>query len=224
MQYTYNTLFASCQNYCTDMSTAAVPQSYATEFPFFVQLAETMIIKDLNLAVFDTTTVPGLTLTLGNQNLVKPADYIDIQDFFIFVNGSRKYLQPRSKSWLDDYWRNYTNVAEPAYYAENTTSQWQVAPTPDQNYVYQVNYIARPLPMTATNQTTYIGDKLGEVLLPAVLIFSWAYLREDPTSEQGVTKVWEDLYTKAITQARTELDPMVSAKDDIVTPIVTMGG
>lgn len=223
MQYTYNTLFASCQNYTTDNSTTLVTQSYATEFPNFVQLAEMLIIKDLDLTLFDTSTAPNVVLVQGSQNVLKPADYIVTQDFYIIVNGSRKYLQPRSKSWMDDYWRNYSNVAEPAYYCDNTTSLWQLAPTPDQNYGYQVNYVARPLPMTPTNQTTYIGDKLGECLLPAVLAYSWAYLREDPTSEAGVVQVWENAYQKAITQARMELDPLVSAKDDIAAPIITTG-
>lgn len=220
MQYTYNTLLASCQNYCVDNSALTTTQSYATEFPNLVQLSEMRIIKDLNLSVFDTSTTG--TLTASSQDLIKPIDLIAIQDLFVIVEGKRVLLQERSKSWLDSYWPDYAVVDQPLYYADNTTTLWQIAPTPDIAYGYQVNYIVRPTSMSATNQNTWIGDKLGEVLLYATLIESALYFGEDPTTQAGVTQLWEKAYQAIIAQAQEELNPMISAKDINTYPLTTM--
>lgn len=220
MQYTYDTLLASCQNYCVDNSALTTVQSYATEFPNLVQLSEMRIIKDLNLSVFDTSTTG--TMTANSQDLTKPSDLIAIQDLFVVVAGNRVILQERSKSWLDSYWPNYSITATPVYYADNTTTLWQIAPTPDLAYTYQVNYIVRPTPMSATNQNTWIGDKLGEVLLYATLLESALYFREDPAVQSGVTQLWEQAYQTVAKQAISELNPDISAKDIDIYPFTTM--
>lgn len=213
MQYTYPSLLASCQNYCIDNST-----QYEDEFPNIVSLSEMRIIKDLNLSVFDTT---GMNLmTSGNQSITKPDDFIVEQDFFLInAANERVYLQKRSKSWLDDYWRNPNTQDTPIYYCDNTTVTWLVAPTPDQNYTYQVNYIARPASMTAANPTTWIGDKLGELLFYAVLRASMPFFREDVANEQGITQEWERSYQTALAEAARELAPLMSATDNQVTPM-----
>ncbi len=207
MQYTYTTLLASCQNYCIDNST-----EYTTEFPNIVQLAEMRIIKDLNLSVFDTVTTGTMLSTVAT--ITKPTDLIAIQDLFVVVAGAKIYLQERSKSYLDNYWPNSTLTDQPIYYAEDTTTTWQLAPIPDGNYSYQVNYIARPIPMSSTNNTTWIGDKLGEVLLYATLIGSTSFFQEDPATQSGMIALWEKSYAAAVTQAHNELSPLISAKDD----------
>lgn len=218
MEYTYNTLLASCQNYCIDNST-----EYETEFPNIVQLSEMMIIKDLGLSVFDTSE--SSTLTLGSQSITKPSDIIADRDLFITVSSARVYLQKRSKSWIDDYWRNSNLQDQPAYYCDDSTTTWKVAPTPDQSYPYMVNYIARPEPMSSDNQTTWIGTKLGECLLYATLLGSMPFFREDVATEQGITGYWKGQYDLSIGKALVELSPLVSAKNNVLFPqTVNVGG
>ncbi len=214
MQYTYTTLLASCQNYCIDNST-----EYTTEFPNIVQLAEMRIIKDLNLSVFDTSATGSMIA--NSPNLTKPTDLIAIQDLFVIVAGAKIYLQERSKSYLDNYWPDPTVTTQPIYYAENTTTTWQLAPTPNSTYDYQVNYIARPTSMSATNPTTWIGDKLGEVLLYATLVGSSSFFQEDPATQNGMIALWEKSYSAAITQAHNELSTLISAKDDTLIKSTT---
>lgn len=216
MQYTYPTLLASCQNYEVDDSA-----QYETEFDNIVQLSEMRIIKDLNLSVFDLSATGNMVV--GTQSLTKPSDYIAIQDLFVTINNERKTLQLRSKSWLDDYWRNSSMTGEPAYFCEDTTTTWLVAPTPDSTYTYKVNYIARPTPMSASNPTTWIGDKLGECLLYATLLGSMPFFREDVSTEQGITKHWENTYNNSIGAAKLELMPLLSAKDGLLSPLTRMG-
>lgn len=214
MQYTYSTLLASCQNYFIDSS-----GEYLAEFPKLVQLAEMRIIKDLNLSVFDTVAI-GM-MTLGSSDLTKPLDMIAIQDLFVEVNGSKVYLQERSKSFLDNYWPNPTLMDVPVYYADNTTDLWQIAPTPDSSYNYQVNYVVRPTSMSETNPTTWIGDKIGELLLAATLVYSAIFFREDPATESGMIATFEKGYEIAVTQAKDELAPFNSAKDDTLVQLTT---
>jgi hypothetical protein len=212
MQYTYSTLLASCQNYCIDNST-----QYIAEFPFIVQLSEMRIIKDLNISGFDVSV--NATITPGSQSVPKPSDLIVDQSFFIFVNGSRFYLQKRDKSWADDYWRDPTQRAQPLYYSDDTNDNWQIVPTPDQPYPFQVNYVARPLPMSPTNPITWLGTKLGELMLYATLTGSMAFFREDVAVEQGITQFWEKSYEIGVTQAKDELSLLMSAKNDELTAL-----
>lgn len=216
MQYTYNTLLASCVNYCIDNSV-----EYTNEFPKIVQLSEMRIIKDLNLSVFDTVAT-GM-MTLGSADLAKPSDMIVVQDLFVIVNGAKVYLQDRSKSYLDSYWPDQTITGTPVYYADNTTDLWQIAPTPDSSYNYEVNYIVRPTSMSFSNQNTWMGDKLGECLLYATLVGSASFFREDPATENGMIALWEKSYEVAINQAIKELSPMISAKDNLLFKLTTMG-
>lgn len=222
MQYTYNSLFNSCQNYCVDNSTTIDMQSYAAEFPNLVQLSEMRILKDIPNANFEAIATGNMIS--GNQLIVKPADLIAIQDMFMTVGTSLVYITQRSKSYLDSYWPNFGITDQPLYYADYSTSQWQVAPVPDQSYSYQVNYIQRPLPMSVTNQTTWIGDKLGEVLLYATLIESALYFREDFITENGVIKTWENAYETYVTQALNELYPFISGKNTILPPLTRNQG
>lgn len=207
MEITYDQLLASCQNYCIDDST-----QFVTQFPLMVQLSEMRIIKDLNLDFFDGEATG--TLTLGSQSLTKPDDLITIQDLFIFIDGTRTYLQERTKGWCDDYWPIPNSQDVPVYYADDSTDSWIIVPTPDASYPYQVNYIKRPSPMAENNQTTYIGSKFGEGLLYATLVGSMMFFREDVVSEQGVTKAWEGFYSDAIDKAMRELNPNLIGKDD----------
>ena len=217
MQYTYNTLLASCQNYCIDNSIITDTQSYIVEFPNLVQLSEMRIIKDLQLSVFDLSTTG--VMVIGNNSIAKPTDMITIRDIYVVVGGNNIHLQLRSKSYLDAYWPNATNTEQPVYYADNSTTTWQVTPTPNQTYTYQVNYIARPVPMSAANQTTWIGTKLGEVMLYATLIESALYFREDPVTQSAITQFWEKAYEEVVTQARDELAPFVSATNNSLTKL-----
>lgn len=216
MQYTYPRLLASCQNYCIDNSS-----QYLTEFPNIIQLTEMQIIKDLEISGFDLVQTGNLTS--GINSLVKPNNFIAIRSIYIVVSGNNKVLQLRSKSYLDDYWRNANNTGEPVYFAEATNYTWQITPTPAQAYGYQVNYIGRPTPMSATNPTTWLGDKLGELMLYGTLGFSLAYFREDVANAQGITKQWEQEYQVGIAQARKELVSLMSATDQSLTPIIIPG-
>jgi hypothetical protein len=217
MQFTYTTLLESCQQYCIDTS-----NEYESEFPNIVQIAETRIIKDLNLQQFSTSVTS--TMTSGSGSVSKPDGLIVIQDFFIIINNQRRYLQQRSKSYLNLYWNSTTSVGTPVYFCEDTTTSWLVGPIPDQGYQYQVNFVTRPTPMSSTNITTWIGDNLGECLHYATLIESMGFFREDVVTEQGITQFWERNYQNGIQQALNELMPMIEARNNQLKKITTITG
>lgn len=217
MQYTYNTILASCQNYCIDNSI-----EFINEFDNILQLSAMRILKDLDLSQFSVTATGALTP--GSQLLTKPDDYIAIGDLYIFVNEERTYMQLRDKSWLYDYWRSTSATGQPAYYCEDSPTQWLVAPTPNSAFSYQINYTARPLAMTADNPNTWIGDKLGELLLYATLMGSMMFFREDVATEQGITQAWERLYQMGKEQARSELAPLISGQDNKLSPLIGKRG
>ncbi len=204
---TYNQLLALTQNYTINNS-----PEFLAAFPSMVNLAEVRIIRDLDLAIFDTT-ISGV-LVSGNSALAKPEDLIVQQDLFITINNQRTYLQLRSKGWIQDYWRDLTQTATPQYFAEDTQTAWLLGPTPDSPYPYTLNYTQRPEPMSITNQTTWIGNTVPECLMYAVYTGAMGYVREDVTNDQGQTQLWERSYMSEMAKARMELSMMRGARDN----------
>lgn len=209
---TYDQLLALTQNYVINNSA-----EFLAAFPSIVNLAEVRIIRDLDLAIFDTT-ITG-TLVIGDSALPKPDDLIVEQDVFISVNGQRTYLQMRSKGWIQDYWRDPNQTAQPQYFAEDTQTAWLLGPTPDSTYSYTLNYTQRPIPMSVSNQSTWIGNTVPECLMYAVYSGAMGYVREDVTNDQGQTQLWEKSYINEMTKARVELLMMRGARDNTLFPL-----
>jgi hypothetical protein len=64
----------------------------------------------------------------------------------------------------------------------NTISYWDentivVAPTPDQNYNMQINYILKPAGLSVSNTTTYLSTEFPNGLTYACLVEAFGYLK-----------------------------------------------
>ena len=215
MQYTYDSLLSSIQNYNTDNS-----PDYITEYPNIVQLAQDRIIKDLNIAYFDTNQ----SISSASVTITKPSDMIAVKTIFVYVNSERQFLQQRTRGYIDYYWQNPGSVGTPKYYADNGTTQWKVAPTPDMSYTYQVNYIARLAYLTSVNQTNWLSTTYGELMLDATMIISKNFFREDAVTENGETKNWESIYAADLALAKRELILATQSSDLTMTPVINMVG
>lgn len=91
-------------------------------------------------------------------------------------NSSRQFLEYRDTSFISEY--NPTGVqGVPKYYSYWDENTIVIAPTPDQNYNMQINYILKPAGLSSSNTQTYLSKEFPNGLLYACLIEAYGFLK-----------------------------------------------
>ena len=188
LSFTYNSLVTTIGQYTLE-GTSAVSAGvvlnngdFQAALPVIINLAEERIIRAINTNVFDVE-INGL-LSEANPYLAIPDGYLGIRYLQVSYDGN-SYIPMRRHdiTWLENYWRNSSNVAEPLYYAVwgNNDSEgpysgsFKLAPTPDFAYNYRLRYIQRPETISTTNATTWLSLNAADCLLWSCLAQSMAY-------------------------------------------------
>jgi len=91
-------------------------------------------------------------------------------------NSNRAFLEYRETSFISEYNAEGTQGL-PKYYAYWDENTIVLAPTPDQNYNMQINYILKPNQLSASNTTTYLSTEFPNGLLYACLIEAFGFLK-----------------------------------------------
>ena len=91
-------------------------------------------------------------------------------------NSSRSFLEYRDTNFISEY--NPTGTQGlPKYYSYWDENTIVIAPTPDQNYNMQINYILKPNGLSSTNTTTYLSTEFPNGLLYACLVEAYGFLK-----------------------------------------------
>jgi len=91
-------------------------------------------------------------------------------------NSSRSFLDYRDTNFISEY--NPTGVQGlPKYYGYWDENTIVIAPTPDQNYNMQINYILKPIGLSSSNTTTYLSTEFPNGLLYACLVEAFGFLK-----------------------------------------------
>ena len=91
-------------------------------------------------------------------------------------NSSRSFLEYRDTNFISEY--NPTGVQGlPKYYSYWDENTIILAPTPDQNYNMQINYILKPEGLSGSNTTTYLSTEFPNGLLYACLVEAYGFLK-----------------------------------------------
>ena len=127
----------------------------------------------------DTRKYATSSFTASKRYLVTPADFLIIRSLQVFadtsITSARTFLEKRDTSFISEYNGSGT-TGLPKYYANWDESSIVVAPTPDQAYAVQLNYIISPPSFTSTNDT-YLSEYQQGLLLDGVLTEAFAYLK-----------------------------------------------
>ena len=91
-------------------------------------------------------------------------------------NSSREFLEYRDTSFISEY-NGSGATGLPKYYSYWDENTIVIAPTPDQNYNMQINYILKPAGLSASNTTTYLSEQFPNGLLYACLIEAYGFLK-----------------------------------------------
>ena len=127
----------------------------------------------------DTRKYATSSFNVNKRYLITPEDFLVIRSLQVFDSidqtGTRSFMEKRDTSFISEYNGNGA-TGLPKYYANWDDESIVVAPTPDQAYVVQLNYVVTPPNFTSSN-TTYLSEYQQGMLLDGVLTEAFAYLK-----------------------------------------------
>jgi len=107
-------------------------------------------------------------------------------------NSSRAFLEYRDTSFISEYNAEGTQGL-PKYYSYWDENTIVLAPTPDQNYNMQINYILKPTQLSSSNTTTYLSKEFPNGLLYACLVEAYGFLK----GPMDMIQFYEKKYSEA---------------------------
>ena len=111
-----------------------------------------------------------------NLLIVRSAQIVDSDLADGSTDQNRDFLQFRDTSFMSEFNPTAT-TGVPKYYSNWDETRIVVAPTPDQTYTIQLNYILKPTGLSSTNTTTYLSTEFPNGLLYACLVEAYGFLK-----------------------------------------------
>ena len=169
---TYDSLVSDISSYLerTDEATLA-------KIPTFIMLAEQVIASEIKF--LGNLTPMQSTMTADQPIIDKPARWHKTVSMNVTVGGVKQPVLLRKYEYLREYWPNPTETDVPQYYADYDYTHWLVAPTPAQNYVFEVLYYERIQPLDSSNQTNWFTIYAPQALLYGTLLQAMPFLKND---------------------------------------------
>ena len=169
---TYDSLVDDISTYLERTDTATIEK-----IPTFIMLAEQVIASQIKF--LGNLTVNNSTMTLGEGIIAKPARWHKTVSLNLTVGGVRQPVFLRDYEYLRQYWSNSTLKDVPKYYADYDYSHWLVAPTPADNYTFEVLYYERVQPLDSSNQTNWFTTYAPQAMLYGSLLQAMPFLKND---------------------------------------------
>lgn len=188
---TYDSLTSTVLQYLERRDAAVV-----NSIPTFITLAEFEIAQEIK--TLGQLQVVEATMLSGNPVLPKPARWRKTVSMSITVNGSKQPVYLRKYEYLKNYWPNTTQTDVPLYYADTDWDHWYLAPTPDDDYSFEVLYYERIAPLSSENQTNWITQNAPNAMLFGTLLQAMQFLKNDQRT------IFQQKYTEALQALKTE--------------------
>ena len=185
---TYNELVAKIRSY-TEVDSNVLT---STVVDGFISDAEFRILRDVdsdNNRKYATASV-----VVTQKYFTVPDNCLILRSVQIFdTNGDIGFLDVRDVSFINEYNQENT-TGRPKYYANWDENTVIVAPTPDQAYNVQANYILKPTGLSATTANTYLSQQFPNGLLYACLVEAYGFLK----GPNDLLQYYEGRYKQAI--------------------------
>ena len=148
----------------------------------FIEDAEFRILREVdsdnNRRYVTANLISGTRFIDTPQNLlvIRSAQIVDSELADGNTNQNRDFLQYRDVNFMSEFNPAAAQVV-PKYYCNWDETKIVVAPTPDQTYTIQLNYILKPAGLSSTNTTTYLSLEFPNGLLYACLVEAYGFLK-----------------------------------------------
>ena len=189
---TYSSLVADISSYLerTDQATLE-------KIPTFIMLAEQVIAAEIK---FLGNLTPMTSTMVANQAVIdKPARWHKTVSMNVTVGGVRQPVFLRKYEYLREYWPDPTQTDAPKYYADYDYTHWLIAPTPDDDYAFEVLYYERIQPLDSSNQTNWFTVYAPQALLYGTLLQAMPFLKNDER-----IPMWQAQYDKIMQVLKAE--------------------
>ena len=183
---TYDSLVENIQSYLERSDAATIDK-----IPLFIMLAEQTIASQIKF--LGNLTVQTSTMTQGNNIIDKPARWHKTVSMNITVAGKRYPVLLRKYEYLREYWPDPAAEDVPKFYCDYDYTHWLVAPTPSDDYNFEVLYYERLQPLDSSNQTNWFTIYAPQALLYGSLLQAMPFLKNDDR-----VQLWQALYQQAM--------------------------
>ena len=189
---TYDSLVDDISTYLERTDTATLQK-----IPTFIMLAEQVIAAEIKF--LGNLTVMQSTMTATQSVIDKPARWHKTVSMNVVVDGERTPILLRKYEYLREYWPDATQTDVPKFYCDYDYTHWLVAPTPAQNYNFEVLYYERIQPLDSSNQTNWFTIYAPQALLYGTLLQAMPFLKNDERMA-----MWQAQYDKIINVLKAE--------------------
>ena len=189
MSFTYDGLKQAIQDYTENSET-----TFVNNLPVFIRAAEERILKNVQLNLF-MRNQQG-TMTANNQYLGAPSDFLAPFSITVTVSGKKQFLEFKDLSFIEEFNPDYTVTGVPRYYAQFDVGNFIVAPTPNQDYAVEVQYLFRPASLTsgAGTGTTWLSDNADLAMLYGSLVEAYIFMK----GEQDIMAQYNQRFNEAV--------------------------
>jgi hypothetical protein len=189
---TYDSLVADIQSYLERTDTATIEK-----IPTFIMLAEQVIANDIKF--LGNLTVQASNMIQDQATIDKPARWRKTVSMNVTVGGKRYPVFLRKYEYLREYAPDPAATGIPKYYADYDYTHWLVAPTPADNYSFEVVYYERVQPLDSSNQINWFTIYAPQALLYGTLLQAMPFLKNDER-----IPMWQAQYQQVINSLKTE--------------------
>ena len=168
----------------------------------FIANAENRIFREVDLDIFRSYQIASLTannpfVTLPGAGISDTALIRSVQIYGQSLGNSRKKLEQKDVTFMNEYWPDRTATATPVYYSNWKAGNIYLAPTPDVAYNIEVALNKLPTGLSSTNTTTWVSTNAPRTLLYACLCEAFKFLKGPydllGQYEQGYANALQDL-------------------------------
>ena len=193
MSFTKATLTTAIQDYTDNSET-----TFVNNIPNFIKASEEKILKSVDLDYFRKNVTSALTSS--DEFLTVPSDYLASFSLQITTSGSESFLLQKDVNFLREYTPASTTTGLPKYYARFDEDNFIVAPTPNSNYTFQLNYYHRPASITAgaDSGTTWMSTNVPFALLYGSLVEAYTFMKGEP----DVIQNYNGLFTQYLERVK----------------------
>ena len=191
MAYTFTTLKQAIQDYTENTET-----TFVNNLSRFILQAEERIYR--SISVPDLRKVVTASLVASQRFLSKPSDFLNTYSIAVVQSdNSYKFLLEKDPSFIREAYPTTATTGVPEYYANHSSTEFILAPTPSSTLTVQLHYAYDPESITvASSGTSWLGDNAEAALLYASLIEAYIFMKGDA----DILQMYENKYQDSISQ------------------------
>lgn len=205
-------------SYVEQIRRLAVVEANDSEFaaiiPGMIDYAEQRIYRELNLLATDDADGTQ-SCVAGQRTLALPVSpyFVNLTGVNIITpaatapdSGTRNPLLPVSKHYIDAVYGSSSTAGVPIMFAMLDDQTVIFGPWP--SAAYRVEFVGsiRPAPLSQDNTTTFISQRLPDLLIAASMIYFAGYQRDfgQQSDDPKLAQSWELQYKTLVASADTE--------------------